>query len=402
MASQVRRLAGGSEPALLAKALEGWSASAIDEACDASGKGPLMMASWRGALGNVEFLLAKGCDVDRIAVGEFTYGKTPLFFAITRGRDEVVKLLLAHGASTRIVNNKGQTPRSLGASHLEPSTVAALAEAEGEGEWQNYRASHSDGFVYGDLDRRFLDRPLAETDVVVFDVCVNPTTPATRRGNFDRNNNPTRVRRPTTKKITPPPRAKVVARPRRRREIRLPPSRLVDPFRSLRCPARRGVATLASPPTWGLVEQQDLGPLVFFDAEFEENRLETLQLAFLEGSDLRTHVLDAAVAATIVPRLFDGNRWLVGFSIKRDLNLLGRSGADFCLDLQHLAGCPSQPPSLAAVVRDKLDLHLDKTYQRADWTIRPLPPAMLHYAALDAAILAFLLPALLPDDAIFL
>ena len=71
-------------------------------------------------------LLDRGASLEGIATGEFSYGKTPLFFAITRSRDEVVKLLLERGASARIVNNKGQTPLSLGFSHLHEDTLNML------------------------------------------------------------------------------------------------------------------------------------------------------------------------------------------------------------------------------------------------------------------------------------
>jgi len=53
--------------------------------------------------------------------------------------------------------------------------------------WADYRKSHSDGCVYGDLDLRFLGRPLTDDDVVKGFV-VNPTTKKSRKGNFARNN----------------------------------------------------------------------------------------------------------------------------------------------------------------------------------------------------------------------
>jgi hypothetical protein len=87
------------------------------------------MAAWRGSIDNVRLLLDVGCDVspksrydmphsrltlrfstdvqiDRVATGEFTYGKSAIFFAITQCRDDVVLELLARGASCRIINNK--------------------------------------------------------------------------------------------------------------------------------------------------------------------------------------------------------------------------------------------------------------------------------------------------------
>lgn len=40
--------------------------------------------------------------------------------------------------------------------------------------------------------------------------------------------------------------------------------------------------------------------------------------------------------------------------------------------------------SLAAMLRRAFGIHLDKSLQRTDWTRRPLPPAMIAYAARDA------------------
>jgi hypothetical protein len=46
-----------------------------------------------------------------------------------------------------------------------------------QGDWWNFRQSHSDGHEYGDLDPRFLERPLRATDVVTL-LAINPTTKA--------------------------------------------------------------------------------------------------------------------------------------------------------------------------------------------------------------------------------
>jgi hypothetical protein len=56
------------------------------------------------------------------------------------------------------VNNKGQSVRSLAISHLNPSTIAAVAEAEEgeEGPWLNYRATHGDGLIYGEFGKKQL------------------------------------------------------------------------------------------------------------------------------------------------------------------------------------------------------------------------------------------------------
>ena len=97
---------------------------------DATGKSAVHHAAWRGDIQNLTMLLDRGASTEAVATGEFSYGKTPLFFAITRSRDEVVKLSLERGASARIVNNKGQTPLSLGFSHLQDETLQMLRTHE--------------------------------------------------------------------------------------------------------------------------------------------------------------------------------------------------------------------------------------------------------------------------------
>ena len=51
-----------------------------------------------------------------------------------------------------------------------------------------------------------------------------------------------------------------------------------------------------------------------------------------------------------------------------------------------LAG-PLQAMSLESVCRQALGLRLDKLEQKSEWGERPLRPAQLEYAALDAAVL---------------
>lgn len=104
--------------------------SCIRAVFDATGKSAIHHAAWRGDIENLKMLLDRGASIEAIATGEFSYGKTPLFFAITRSRDNIVLLLLERGASARIVNNKGQTPLSLGFSHLQDSTLQTLRTHE--------------------------------------------------------------------------------------------------------------------------------------------------------------------------------------------------------------------------------------------------------------------------------
>jgi hypothetical protein len=228
--AQLNRAAGSQCTAALQEALEGWTAAEVDRAAadlakagvvddndgggrsSCGGKNPVHVAAWRGSIDNLRLLVDEvGCNVNTIATGTHSFGKTPIFFAATRCRDDVVSFLLGRGASVKIVNNKGQTVLSLAASHLLQSTVDAIVRAESDQQgqdWVNYRLTHSDGLEYGDLDPRFLrgprherikenddetdargqwNRELRPTDVVTR-YAVNPTTKQSRRGSFLRRN----------------------------------------------------------------------------------------------------------------------------------------------------------------------------------------------------------------------
>jgi hypothetical protein len=127
-----------------------------------SGKAPLHLAAWRGSLDVVKCVLERGGAIDQISTGRHNYGKTAVFYATTRCRDDVVLYLLQRGAKVKIVNNKGQSVRSLALSHCERATIEAIEEAERrETTWWNFRASHSDGLKYGDLDERFFPDEVA-------------------------------------------------------------------------------------------------------------------------------------------------------------------------------------------------------------------------------------------------
>ena len=200
----MRKAASGKDTEVLRRLLDiGGDVESLSRA----GRSALMLAAWRGAVGNVTLLLERGADVDYFTKKAGNYGKTAIFYAITRCRDEVVRVLLEAGARVNLVNNKGQTPRSLAISHLDPATIGMVkaseteqlerAERDGARLWENFRYSHSDGIAYGDLDARFLDADNAvgrpgryppidlRHPVVLQEVCVNATD-HTNRGREDR------------------------------------------------------------------------------------------------------------------------------------------------------------------------------------------------------------------------
>ena len=196
--AQLRRAAGSQSLEKLQECTKGWTASEIDKISQqdnsGSGKGPLHMAAWQGSLQNLHYLIHEvGCDPNVIATGTYCYGKTPIFFAATRGRNEIVQYLLQQvpNIQTRIVNNKGQSLLSIAASHLSTEVIQLVRKAEereGTAPWVNYRQTHSDGLVYGDLDPRFLEREIRPDIDVVTEFAINPTTKESRMNSFLRKN----------------------------------------------------------------------------------------------------------------------------------------------------------------------------------------------------------------------
>lgn len=203
----IRRAAGSQSLSKLKDAIKssGLTNDILSTAGNADGKTPLIMAAWKGTLQNIKYLVEEcRVDLDVYSKAQYAYGKTPLFFALTQSRREVVEYLLFETSfvgrcrppKVCIVNNKGQSVLSLAASHDMPVIVLnrlrSLEKQEEEeygheSAWWNFRATHSDGLEYGDLDPRFMSRPLLETDIVT-EFAINPTTKTTRRNGFARRN----------------------------------------------------------------------------------------------------------------------------------------------------------------------------------------------------------------------
>lgn len=145
-------------------------------------------------------------------------------------------------------------------------------------------------------------------------------------------------------------------------------------------------------------EQLKQAPVVAIDAEFTQARSHVQS----EASGPRLALLQLAV---------DGQCFVVDALRLRDLEPLHEVVADpACLVLLHGAGADlrvmdergvhvshyydleatsrsvfgQHESSLAAMLWRAFQVHIDKSLQRTDWTRRPLPPAMIAYAARDA------------------
>ena len=101
--TSLRRAAGHTDPALLQGLLARLSPTAeeIDEDVDESGRSALHHACWRGSIENVHALLDMGVDMHAWSTGIHSYGKTPIFYALTMCRDNVVEALLERGRGVR-------------------------------------------------------------------------------------------------------------------------------------------------------------------------------------------------------------------------------------------------------------------------------------------------------------
>jgi hypothetical protein len=131
---------------------------------DGLDKNALHLCSWRGDFETVKLLVETSKRyypeldiVNMISKGVGNYGKTPIFYALTQCREDVVRYLISEGASLLFINNKGQTPCSIAVSHLEDKACQFLFKKEAVeltngGRFANFRISHSDEKLYGDLD----------------------------------------------------------------------------------------------------------------------------------------------------------------------------------------------------------------------------------------------------------
>lgn len=139
-------------------------------------------------------------------------------------------------------------------------------------------------------------------------------------------------------------------------------------------------------------------PVVAIDAEFTQARshvqsdttgprLALLQLA-IDGQcfvvdALRLHDLTPLNAVVANPSIL-----ILLHGAGADLRVMAKRGLDvayyYDLEATSRSVFGQHESSLAAMLQRAFHAHLDKSLQRTDWTHRPLPPAMVAYAARDA------------------
>ncbi len=146
------------------------------------------------------------------------------------------------------------------------------------------------------------------------------------------------------------------------------------------------------------VECLEQAPVVAIDAEFTQMRSHTQsdssgpRLALLQlAIDGQCFVVDALRLRDLEPlnAVVDNPAFLVLLhGAGADLRVMAERGLEvayyYDLEATSRSVFGQHESSLAAMLQRALNVRLDKSLQRTDWTRRPLPPAMVAYAARDA------------------
>lgn len=480
-------------------------------------KNALHLCAWRGDFESVQLMvntaktLYPDLDiVNTVSKGPGNYGKTPIFYALTQCREDVVRYLLEEGANLLFVNNKGQTPCSIAVSHLKEGACNLLFETEKQqlregGKFVNFRSTNSDKKLYGDLDPRFpidVDN-IGEDDIRgqtrAFETSVQQAQPESIVGGIPTEFSPRSIR-PTVRWWIREARSLEAAnlmsgtdglitftQPRQvtsrrkidqaqsshrrslapRRDVlpdhididALPPLTLEGVLESRNDKSSNLYATVVdSLDTLKILENEIDACSGFFsdpqqntdmatdeilvnatwgiDCEWKpgvdcgvDNPVATLQLSTRRKSfllDLQTLCQDfRSMPSTstgveveverVLEKLFQSPRLaLLGYGVLQDLGKLAASFQHMkcfsnyvaVIDLQAVASIVysksnrqnlSSLQKMTAVLFEK---RLDKTQQCSDWTIRPLSPAQVQYALLDAAVLPYLLISILQQSSL--
>lgn len=138
------------------------------------------------------------------------------------------------------------------------------------------------------------------------------------------------------------------------------------------------------------------------DTEFVREETYSAHLCLVQLSDGETHACVDALALDLAP--------LWAFLLRPELlKVLHSAGQDLELFVQHAGDCPKplfdtqlaaallghgEQLGYAALVERRLNIAVDKSLSRTDWTRRPLPDAALAYAADDVRHLSVIYPTL--------
>lgn len=144
-----------------------------------------------------------------------------------------------------------------------------------------------------------------------------------------------------------------------------------------------------------LVERIGKEPVLAFDLEADSMHHYTEKVCLIQvSSPSATALIDPLALpdlSPLAPLLADPSIRKVFHGADYDIRSLHR---DFGFEVHNLfdtmIACQflgEKEFGLAAVLRKRFGAELDKRYQRADWSKRPLDPAMIAYAALDTALL---------------
>jgi hypothetical protein len=142
--------------------------------------------------------------------------------------------------------------------------------------------------------------------------------------------------------------------------------------------------------------------VIAIDAEFSQVRMHTRtegnssvpRLALLQlAVDHRCFILDMLRLSDLTPlkELLENPECIVLLhGAGADIRVMGERGLTVAHYYDLEAACRSifgqHESSLAAMLQRAFNIRLDKSLQRTDWTRRPLPPAMIAYAARDAEV----------------
>ena len=96
------------------------------EKADQNGWNPVINASFSGHLGVVRYLLEQGANRDKADRG----GYTPIHFAARQGHLEIAKLLMVYGADLNARNRWGELPIDMGHRNTEEIRQAIRDEPE--------------------------------------------------------------------------------------------------------------------------------------------------------------------------------------------------------------------------------------------------------------------------------